>query len=123
MGGEWEEVDPNEFGSPEDDTSTPFGGVARPDGLVYSPVEESPELRVPHSHQQVPLPPSRPSPQRPATRPSAPWQPGPAAKAVKVRSEPRFPWVALLAGLIPVAVLAGMAFLVYLVATSYGYQP
>lgn len=103
-----------------DEEPTPFGGVERPDGLVYSGEAVSPELQWSNQPIDVPLPPVRPRPQPQAPRFTEPWKPGPDP----VPSTPRQTSNAarlLMVTLIPLAVLASLAMLVMLVMNAYGF--
>lgn len=125
MMAQWEDVDPNDpdFGGNDDDN--PFADVQQPDAIVYSRDEVAPELRMTGDHRAAPPPPPprRPAPQPPVPRHVEPWKPGPDPTPAKPHSDTTSPLWRLLLGLVPLLILAGMLYVVYLVASAYGYKP
>lgn len=98
----------------------PFAGITQVDGLVYHPSAGSPELAWQHGANDVPLPPVRPRPQPRTFQRAEPWKPGPDPEPVTARSG-WSPWKALLVSLVPLALIGGLAWLVYQIMQVYGF--
>ena len=94
------------------DEESPFGGVAKVDGLVYRQDDIAVELRATADLSRIPLPPQRTAPRLPAPRNSGPWQPTQVDRSqflpdVKGRSVLRMIVMGLIPITIAVAVLLG----------------
>lgn len=106
---------------PSAPSSSPFGGVEEVDGLVYAPQETSPELNWrPDQHAAIPAPPQRERPRPRAIQRAEPWKPGPdpvpaAARATRSRAVKM-----VLLSIIPIAVMAGLGYLVWTFMNAYG---
>lgn len=103
----------------DSDDDNPFGGVEQPDGIVYAPETQSPELQW-QPAVSIPMPPERPRPQQRVIRPSDPWKPGPDPVAEGTQPKSRLLRV-LITALVPMLILAGLGILLFKIVQAYGF--